>query len=186
MRKKGILKALFLSTMEISAFTFGGGFVIVPLMKRKFSDELKWIGEPEIMDLVAIAQSSPGAIAVNASVIIGYRIAGIKGALVSALGTIIPPFLIISILSLIYGAVRDNACVSMAMGTLLASVAAVVFDVVIEMVWNIVKLRKAIPILIFLIAFAMNRILKINIILIILFSGSMGVVQMLMEKGKGK
>ena len=67
---------LFTSTFYLSAFTFGGGFVIVPLMKKKFVDDLNWIEEKEMLDLTAISQSSPGAIAVNASILIGYRIAG--------------------------------------------------------------------------------------------------------------
>ena len=80
--KKGLKTyiTLFLSTLQISAFTFGGGFVIIPMLKRKFVDKLQWIDNDEMLDLVAIAQSTPGAIAVNASVLIGYRVAGISGA----------------------------------------------------------------------------------------------------------
>ena len=70
---------LFLSTFQLSAFTFGGGFVIIPLMRKKFVEKLKWIDEQEMLDLTAIAQSSPGAIAVNASILVGYRVAGIPG-----------------------------------------------------------------------------------------------------------
>ena len=72
---------LFLSTLQLSAFTFGGGFVIIPLMRKKFVEKLHWLDEQEMMDFAAIAQSSPGAIAVNASILIGYRIAGLPGAL---------------------------------------------------------------------------------------------------------
>lgn len=70
---------LFSSTFYLSAFTFGGGFVIIPLMKKKFVDNLHWIEEEEMLDLTAIAQSSPGAIAVNASILVGYRVAGWSG-----------------------------------------------------------------------------------------------------------
>ena len=65
---------LFLSTLKISSTTFGGGFVIVPLLKKRFVDELGWLEEDEVLDLIAISQSSPGPIAVNASVLIGYKI----------------------------------------------------------------------------------------------------------------
>ena len=74
-----------------SAFTFGGGYVIVPLLKKKFVDDLKWIEEEEMLDLTAISQSSPGAMAVNTSMLIGYRVAGTAGALVTILGTVLPP-----------------------------------------------------------------------------------------------
>ena len=76
-KKAGIYGRLFLSTFSLSAFTLGGGFVIVPLMKRKFCDQLHWLEEEEMLNLAAIAQSSPGAVAVNAAVLAGYRIAGI-------------------------------------------------------------------------------------------------------------
>ena len=70
---------LFLSTFQLSAFTFGGGFVIIPLIRKKFVEQLGWIGEEEMLDLAAIAQSSPGAIAVNISILVGYRVAGVPG-----------------------------------------------------------------------------------------------------------
>ena len=76
-----LLAKLFLSTLYLSAFTFGGGYVIVTLMKKKFVDEYHWIDEQEMLDLVAIAQSSPGAIAVNGAIVVGYKLAGIAGVL---------------------------------------------------------------------------------------------------------
>ena len=99
--KKGwrLLLQLFLSTFYISAFTFGGGYVIIPLMKKKFADELHWIDDEEMLNLAAIAQSSPGPLAVNAAIIIGYGVAGIPGALVTVLGTVLPPLIIISVIS---------------------------------------------------------------------------------------
>lgn len=84
-------RKLFLSTFELSACTFGGGFVIIPLMRKKFVEELGWIEEEEMLDLTAIAQASPGAIAVNASIMLGYHIAGIPGAILAVLGTVLPP-----------------------------------------------------------------------------------------------
>lgn len=106
--KSKVLQKLFLSTLYLSAFTFGGGYVIVTLMKKKFVDEYHWIEENEMLDLVAIAQSSPGPIAVNGAIVVGYKLAGMIGVLVSIIGTIIPPFLIISVISVCYQAFRDN------------------------------------------------------------------------------
>ena len=80
--------------------------MIVSLMKKKFVDEYHWIEEEEMLDLVAIAQSAPGAIAVNGAIVIGYKLAGIAGILTAIAGTVIPPFLIISILSAGYQAFR--------------------------------------------------------------------------------
>ena len=86
------LKKLFLSTLYLSAFTFGGGYVIVTLMKTKFVDQYHWIDEEEMLDLVAIAQSCPGAIAVNGAIVVGYKLAGLTGVLCSVVATVIPPF----------------------------------------------------------------------------------------------
>ena len=86
MKKKNLLWKLFVSTFYISAFTFGGGYVIVSLMKKKFVDEYHWIEEDEMLDLVAIAQSSPGAIAVNGAIVVGFKLAGLPGTLVAILG----------------------------------------------------------------------------------------------------
>lgn len=101
------LWALFFSTLYISAFTFGGGYVIVTFMKRKFVDELHWIDEQEMLDMTALAQSSPGAIAVNAATFVGVRIAGIPGALVATLGCIAPALVLVSLLAWVYNKYKN-------------------------------------------------------------------------------
>ena len=130
MKEKKKYWTLFLSVMQLSAFTFGGGFVIIPLMRKKFVEKLHWLDEQEMLDLTAIAQSSPGAIAVNASILVGYRVAGVPGALLTVAGTILPPLVIIAVISMFYTAFRDNVFVGMAMNGMLAAVAAVICDVV--------------------------------------------------------
>ena len=79
--KRKVLWKLFVSTLYLSAFTFGGGYVIVSLLKKKFVDEYHWIEEEEMLDLVAIAQSSPGAIAINGAIVVGYKLAGLAGVM---------------------------------------------------------------------------------------------------------
>lgn len=167
-------KTLFLSTFKLSASTFGGGFVIIPLMRRKFVKELGWITEGEMMDLTAIAQSSPGAIAVNASILVGYHVAGIPGALITVLGTVLPPLIIISIISFFYQAFRDNAIVSMAMAGMLCGVAAVIFDVVITLFNELVRSKRILPLLIFAGAFIAVRFFSVNVIFVILVCGVIG------------
>lgn len=175
---------LFLSTFQLSACTFGGGFVIIPLMRKKFVEELHWIEEQEMMDLTAIAQSSPGAIAVNASILIGYHMAGVFGALLTVLGTILPPLVIISIISLFYQAFRDNIIVNMAMTGMLAGVAAVICDVVITMGAGIFKQKRILPIVVLLAAFIAVRFFNINIILIILLCGIVGAIDTFYQSSK--
>lgn len=165
---------LFLATLKLSACTFGGGFVIIPLMRKKFVEELHWIEEQEMLDLTAIAQSSPGAIAVNASILVGYHVAGVPGALATVLGTILPPLVIISIISFFYAAVRDNAVVNMVMTGMLAGVAAVICDVVITMGIGIVKGKRVLPVIVLLGSFVAVRFFDVNIILVILVCGAIG------------
>ena len=110
--KRQTLLKLFVSNLYISAFTFGGGFVIVTFMKRKFVDQLQWLEENEMLDMTALAQSSPGAIAVNASILVGWRVAGFWGMVVGVLGTIIPPMVVLSIVSIIYNAFITNPYVA--------------------------------------------------------------------------
>ena len=175
-------RTLFLSTLQLSAFTFGGGFVIIPLMRKKFVEQLHWIDEQEMLDLTAIAQSSPGAIAVNASILVGYRVAGIPGACLTVLGSILPPLVIISIISLFYAAFRDNPIVHMAMNGMLAGVAAVIIDVVYTMGRSIVKLRRLLPVLVMLLSFIAVRFLKVNILVIILVCGVIGAADTLWQQ----
>ena len=90
-KKLATYLTLIKSTFVLSAFTIDGGYVIVPLMQKKFVEELGWIDSEEMLDLVALGQSMPGALAVNTSILIGYRVAGVAGALITLLGTITPP-----------------------------------------------------------------------------------------------
>ena len=177
--KKNKYWQLFLSTFKLSACTFGGGFVIIPLMRERFVKELRWIEEEEMLDLTAIAQSSPGSIAINASILVGYHVAGIPGALITVVGAALPPLIIISIISAFYQAFRSNKYVSMAMAGMLAGVAAVVFDVVINMAWPILKKKRWLPIAVMLAAFLATRFFSVNIILIILVCGVIGALDTL-------
>lgn len=179
--KKQLYFKLFSSTFLLSAFTFGGGYVIVPLMRKKFVDELGWLEEEEMLNYVAIAQSSPGAMAVNTSIIVGYRMAGVWGALLAILGTVLPPLVIISVISLFYSAFRSNVVVSAALKAMQAAVAAVIADVVLGLGGKVIRGKRIVSILIMLGAFVGAYVFKINVIFIILFSGIVGVLQMLLK-----
>ena len=186
MQNQKILIRLFLLTFQISACTFGGGFVIIPFMQKKFVDELHWIEDQEMMDLTTIAQCSPGAIAVNASILIGYHMAGVPGALITVLGTVLPRLIIISVISLFYAAFRDNVIVNMAMTGMLAGVAAVICDVVITMVKSIFQKKRILPIVILFVSFIAVRFIRINIILIILICAVIGAADTLYSGRKGR
>ncbi len=183
--KRQIYWKLFFSTLKLSACTFGGGFVIIPLMRKKFVEELHWIEEQEMLDLTAIAQASPGAIAVNASILVGYHVAGVLGAFITVLGTILPPMAIISVVSFFYAAVRDNPVVNMVMTGMLAGVAAVICDVVITMGIGLIKQKRILPMIVLLVSFIAVRFLNINIILIIFICGVVGAIDTYIQMKKG-
>ena len=125
-RKWRTLWTLFASMLSISACTFGGGFVIVTFMRRRFVEELHWLAEDEMLDLIALAQSSPGAIAVNAAILVGWRIGGFLGMLAAVLGTILPPMLILGVISYFYAAFAANRYVALTLKGMQAGVAAVI------------------------------------------------------------
>ena len=174
---------LFLSTLYLSAFTFGGGYVIVTLMKKKFVDEYRWIGEDEMLDLVAIAQSSPGAIAVNASILVGWRIGNFPGMLVAVLGTIIPPIVILSAISLFYNAFISNIYIKFLLLGMQAGVAAVILNVVMELATPILKSKQILAYFFMFGAFAATFFFHINVIVIILSAAGIGIVSALFHKG---
>lgn len=180
--KKFYLK-LFLSTFYLSAFTFGGGYVIVPLMRKRFVNEYNWIEEEEMLDLIAIAQSSPGAIAINSSIIIGYKLAGVLGAIITLIGTVLPPLIIISVISLFYIAFRDNAIVNGAMKGMQAGVAAIIADVVFKLVGDIRKTKDNISLILMVCVFIATFFM--NIISIILICGVFGVIYKTYKRKRG-
>jgi len=93
---------LFSSFARIGGFTFGGGYAMLPMLQKEVVEKRQWATEDEMLDLIAIAQSAPGAIAVNGAIVVGYKLAGISGALVAIIATILPPFLILTALSFLY------------------------------------------------------------------------------------
>lgn len=165
---------LFKSMFLLSACTFGGGFVIVSLMKKKFVEELKWLEEDEMLDVTAITQSAPGPLPVNASVIIGYRMAGIMGSIAGVLGTILPPMIIISVISVFYDQFRTNQYISIALQVMRAGVAAVIFDVVINLASNVCKTKRILYITMMIVSFVATYLFGVSAMIIILVCLTIG------------
>ncbi|HKM33912.1 MAG TPA: chromate transporter [Lachnospiraceae bacterium] len=163
-----LLWELFCTVFTISACTFGGGFVIVSLMKKKVVEEKKWLEEDEMLDITAIAQSSPGPIPVNASVILGYRLHGVLGSLIAVLGTILPPMILLSVIAIFYDQFKSNTTINTALAVMRAGVAAVICDVVINLAKNVISTKKALYIGLIIITFIMGYFLKVSAMIIIL------------------
>ena len=179
---KPSLLLLFLSVFKISAFTFGGGYVIVPLMRKRFAEELHWVTDEDMLNMIAIAQSAPGPIAVNSSIMLGYRLFSVKGALVSALGTSLPPLIVLTVVSLFYEAFKSNQVIAALMEGMRAGVTAVIADVVWAMAGNIFKKKKPMPIALMIAAFLAVWWLKVNIVLVLLACGLIGFLDGLLRR----
>ena len=171
--KKKMLLKLFLSTLYLSAFTFGGGYVIVTLMKKKFVDQYHWIEENEMLDLV-------GAIAVNGAIVVGYKLSGILGALVAILGTVLPPFVILSVISVFYKAFRNNWLISQLLEGMQAGVGAVIASVTLDMGIPIVKEKEAVSLIIMVGAFVAACLFGINVVYIVIVCGIIGIIRTLL------
>ena len=167
MEKKNKLWQIFKSTLYLSAFTNGGGYVILTLMKDTFVDKLKWIDKEQMLDMTAIAQSAPGAVAINASIVVGYETGGLAGMFVAILGTAIPPLIIISVISMFYEAFISNKYIASFLKGMQAAIAALIFKVSYDMGKDLLKEKSIFIPVIMVIAFVIGYFLKVNIVYII-------------------
>lgn len=170
------LVKLFLSTLTISAVAFGGGFVVLPMLKKTYVEKFKWISSEEYPDIIAIAQSSPGTIAGNTAMVIGYKIAGVLGAIATMLGNIIPPLFIITAVYYLYAAVVANAVIGYFMAGMQAGIAAVIFDFVVKMLSELYLGKNVIfSLAVMLGSFIISFFLEFSVIYIILIAIALGI-----------
>lgn len=183
--KRHPLWNLFKENFLISALTFGGGYVIVPLMHRKFVDELKWIKEEEMIDILAMSQTSPGVFTVNASIMVGYNLFGLKGSIVAVTAAVLPPLISVAIISAFYALFSDNSIVRNGLKGAQAIVGAIMINVLINYSGKILKEKYWLPIFIMILAFVLDFIFNINTVVIILFCGILGtLIQMILLSKK--
>jgi len=167
---------LFKNIFILSSCTFGGGFVIIGMVKKTFVEKLHWISEEEMLDMTAIAQSAPGALGVNIAIVTGYRIRRVKGALTAALGAVLPPLFIISVISVFYNQFKDNAVIAIALQVMRAGVAAVICDVVFTLAANIFKMKNILWIFVMAAAFIATVFFDVSAAVLILVCGTIGLV----------
>ena len=173
---------LFKSTFLISAFTVGGGFIIIPLLKAKYVDEYGWMDDKETLDLVAIAQSMPGVVAVNASIILGYHMAGIRGTLTALLATTLPPLITLSAICYCYDLFASNPYIKLLLKGMQCGATALIVNVGIDLLKKQCKKRLLLPIAIVIATFICNLFLDVNIMLLVLIDGIIGLIFMRARK----
>lgn len=123
----------------ISAFTFDGGYIVVPMVRRFFVLKKHFFTEEELVNMAAVAQSTPGAIAVNLSALAGYQTAGVMGAFISCIAAVIPPFVILTVISAFYKIFISNAVIAAVLKGMEAGVAALMVDLIIDMCSLVLK-----------------------------------------------
>lgn len=179
-----ILPDLFFTMLKLSAFTFGGGYTIIPLLHKEAVEKKHWVTDEQMLDIVAVAQTLPGAIAVNCGVLIGYKLCGIFGALTAVLGTVLPPLIILSVLTLIYQKIIDHPPAVAILEGLRAGVVAVIIQAVFRMGKKSVK--DVFSWTLAILAFIAVVFLKFNAIFIIIGGGIVGLLTLLVKRRRGE
>lgn len=174
---------LFSTTFLISAST-SGGYAIIGMMKNKFVNKNNWLSEDEMSDLLAIAQSAPGPIAINASILVGYRVAGIFGALLTMLGTTLPPLIIMMIVSTCYEQFKDNMIIKYLMRGMQAGVVALLVSITVDLFTNLTKQNSIISYLLFIVAFVLIQFTNINVFFIAVGCAIVGIIKVFTLEGK--
>ena len=153
-----MLLRLFTTFFKIGLFTFGGGYAMIPLIQREVIEKHKWIDEKDFLDMLVLAQSTPGPIAVNTAVFVGYKTAGVAGAIMTTLGTILPSFIVILLLALFFAEVRDNRYVDAAFRAMRPAVVALIVAPLIGLVkgmrWYLVALSAVVAMAVWYLGFS--------------------------------
>lgn len=127
-----LLIELFATFFKIGSFTFGGGYAMIPLIEREVVENKKWVTSDEVIDVFAVAQSMPGAIAINSSTFIGYKIAGKRGAIIATAGVILPSLLIITVIAMFFSKVQDSPIVKAVFSGIRPAIVALILTAAIK------------------------------------------------------
>ncbi len=184
MKKAKKCITLFLTFLRIGAFTFGGGYAMIPLIQRETVEKHKWISDDDILEIIAIAESTPGPIAINSATFVGYKVSGFWGSFCATFGVVLPSYIIISIISLLLQQFSDIQAVKYAFFGIRAGVLALI----LKSLWTMFKkINKAvIPYIIMAISFILAAFTDINVLFVIAGSAVVGIVASLITERKEK
>lgn len=127
------LRTLCTTFLKIGAFTFGGGYAMIPLIQREAVETHRWIDETEMLNMIAIAESTPGPIAINTATFIGYKVKGLTGAFIATVSVVLPAFLVILLVGLLLAFVQHNIWVQSAFAGIRAGVVVLIFSAVVKL-----------------------------------------------------
>lgn len=184
MDKKSKILALFLTFLRIGAFTFGGGYAMIPLIQKEIVENKKWLTDEDILEIIAISESTPGPIAINSATFVGKRVAGFFGALVSTLGVILPSFLIIFTISLVLEKFKDIKAVQYAFEGIRAGVLALI----VKALWSMYKQspKNAVAYIVMASAFIITSFFDINVLIVIISCALFGLITSIVASRRDK
>lgn len=185
MEKGKLYLWLIYVNLFISTFTFGGGYVVVPMIRKYYVEEKELFDEDTLMEMAAIAQSSPGAIAINLTVLAGKEAAGYPGALISGLCGITPPIIILGLIAGWYQEFAQNRTIMAVLAGMQACVTAMIVDLVIDMCQLIFKEKNLLLLGLIPFAFIANSFFGINVVAILAISGVLCVASLWWKKDRG-
>ncbi len=173
-RKMPVLPDLFLTFAKIGLFTFGGGYAMIPLIQREIAENRKWVTDEEILDIIAVAETTPGPIAVNAATFIGKKVGGIPGAALATLGVVLPSFVIIVAISYVLEAFKHLKPVQYAFYGIRAGVLALI----VKALWTLFRKAKKdwFSIAIMILSFGVVAFTGVNAIFVILACAILGFI----------
>ena len=180
--KKTSLWQLFATFFKTGLFTFGGGYAMIAILQEELVDKKKWITNQDMLDMIVVAESTPGVIAVNTATSVGYKTRGVLGAIVATLGIVLPSFLIISLLSYLIDAFQSNIWYQSAFKGIQACVTVLVINAFTKMFKQIE--HDAYNYIAFVVAFAIAAFTNFSVIYLILIGGLCGLVVTLLKQKK--
>jgi chromate transporter len=175
---------LFIIVLKMGAFTFGGGYAMFPLMQREYTEKRGWFETQDMLDILAVAQSLPGMISINASIMVGYKMFGVLGAIVAVIGLSLPSIIVLSVISFFYVQFRDNIYVNAALKGIRVAVIALLVQAVVKLGKTGVK--KVFGWVMACAAFLVALIFSIHPIIIILASLFIGIIYKSIEERRQK
>ncbi len=185
MKRKFLLcLKLFLTFFKIGAFTFGGGYAMIPLIQRETVETNKWISDEDILEVIAIAESTPGPIAINAATFVGHKVCGFWGSFFATLGVVLPSFIIILAISFVLAEFQEVKTVKYAFGGIRAGVLALLVKAIITMYKKVKKNIAAY--IVMALSFLLAAFTDINVIFVIIGCALFGIATSLLAKKEGK
>ena len=175
---------LFATFFRIGLFTFGGGYAMIPLIEREAVEKKGWIEEKDVLDILAIAESTPGPLAINSATFVGCKMAGVAGAAAATLGVVLPSFAIIGLISLVLQQFMQNQWVAWAFLGVRAGVTVLILNAVLKLG----KACKRSPFtwIVAAVAFALSAFTSLDVIVILLGAAAAGVARLLWRVRGGK